>query len=1120
MSRYLFANLMRMLLGLLSIAVLVVVSLALPAAWPPPSLFIAAALFTAFVANFVVLLTKGEASLVHIVGIGGVWAYGPVPAGWIVAVGMMLGSLIRSVWRRSPAFRDLPPGERLGCAAMDVAQQVFSVLAGGLAYAALGGSSPLAGFGLAAALPTFGLLLGFAGVYNLALIWRVIWEGDDWRSYFRGNWQVLLILELLPVPFAALAAISLHTLGREAFALFAALLATVSVVLHRLGSTRVDLEKRLRELSSLGKVSRALRTSLDLPALLDTIYLQVAHLLDVSSFYVALFDFETDTVSFPISIKNGARQQWPSRRSAPRLTDWVIRSRAPLLVPYDLPATLHRLGLEPGDEYPQAWMGVPLVASDRTIGCLAVMSFIPGRTFTQDNLNILTTLAAQASVAIENAQLYGQTQRRATELATLTRISALMSATLDPERVLELVCASILDVMRCQKSAIFLLAEDRRELYLARAEGMSEAFLQASLTLSLDDAPRVRAVATGQPVVVGDVRAAGVAEEIGALAAAEGYRAYADMPLQAQGETIGLLSVFFSEPHHFRQAEVEVLKTFGNQAALAVTNARLYARTDQALARRVEQIAALEAIGRELTATLDLERLFDVVLNRAMEATRASVGSLVIYDAAKGGLLLVASRGYPPEIAEKYRREPWPLDKGITGRVQQTGVIALVPDVSQDPDFADLAEGIRSQLSVPVVRENRVMGVITVESTQPAAFTQEDANFVAQIAVQAAIALENARLFQRVAEGRDRLAAVLDSTREAVLMIDAHGRIALANPRVEEYWGLQRSDLVGQGLDRLLGDPALGLAEKLGYLKEELDYLLAALRRGEAPVTSKASYRVSGPKPRYFERSGAPVHDDAGRVIGWVMVLRDITEAKELEEVREDLTNMIIHDLRAPLTAVLGGLNLIETVLPEDDRDEILRQALEVSLRSSKRILSLVDALLDISRLESGEVQLARTPVRLGALVEEVLADLMPMANEQGVILINQTSPDVPPVAVDEDKVERVFINLIDNALKFTPPGGQVSVQTLVGGQPEAGNGMVVCRVLDTGPGIPEAYREKIFDRFAQIPGRQGRRRGTGLGLAFCKLAVEAHGGRIWVENRPQGGSIFAFTLPMGSVDA
>jgi len=722
-------------------------------------------------------------------------------------------------------------------------------------------------------------------------------------------------------------------------------------------------------------------------------------------------------------------------------------------------------------------------------------------------------------------------------------------------------------------------------------------------------------------------------------------------------------------------------------SALMVVSASLHTIT-RALAQRVQQLFALATISRELTATLDLQRLFDTLIARATEATRANIGKLGIADVAGDNLTFVAGHGLPADVIEFDRDSSWPVGRGVAGRVLRTGEAARIADVRRDLTYAEVNPGMQSQLCVPIMREERRLGLILLESKRRNAFTLEDQDFVRQLAVQAAvaidnarlynevrarlreqsilyeagsmlastmdrqsvypavaqklaeamgaddcvisdymlttgkvetswqlkpvtgsshlvsaeysletfpflarvlrkrkpltvklddpeadpaeqamlqarghgallalpmivsdqvvglveiyvikprdfepgeislaqtlanqaaIAIENARLFSRVMEGRDRLAAVLNSTREGMLVIDSLSMVLLVNPPVEEFWDISAERLLGQRLAGLLDDPELDLPAKLGFKPKEIFELLQRLQAGQALGIPKTQYRVEVPKGRFLERSGAPVLDRFGKAIGWVIILRDVTEEKEIQEMQETLTGMIVHDLRSPLTAMLGSLTLIRDRIPVESQSPVLKQALEVSFRSCNKLLHLVNTLLDLSHLETGEVKLKRSQVNLNSLVDEIFTDLMPLAKDQEIFMFNEVPPTLPTVWVDREKLNRIFTNLIDNALKFTPPGGRIWVRGE--GISQSDNGattpLLKCVVLDTGPGIPVDYQDKVFDRFAQVREQYGRREGTGLGLAFCKLAIEAHGGKIWVENDPAGGSAFYFTLPM-----
>jgi signal transduction histidine kinase len=242
-----------------------------------------------------------------------------------------------------------------------------------------------------------------------------------------------------------------------------------------------------------------------------------------------------------------------------------------------------------------------------------------------------------------------------------------------------------------------------------------------------------------------------------------------------------------------------------------------------------------------------------------------------------------------------------------------------------------------------------------------------------------------------------------------------------------------------------------------------------------------------------------------------IIILRDLTEEHKIQQARQMITDTLIHDLRSPISAVMSALDVLgDAPGLSGTEDELVAQAMKVAQRSTERVYNLVNSLLEIARLQSGDLELNRGPLKLGELTAQVVKDFSMQADEFGVRLENHIPLDLPPVNADRSKIERVLFNLVDNALKFAPAGGEIRLNALL----EAGE-RVIIQISDNGPGIPEDYREKIFDRFSQVPGRRGRTRGTGLGLAFCKLALDAHGERIWVEPASPEGSTFAFSLPV-----
>jgi signal transduction histidine kinase len=259
-----------------------------------------------------------------------------------------------------------------------------------------------------------------------------------------------------------------------------------------------------------------------------------------------------------------------------------------------------------------------------------------------------------------------------------------------------------------------------------------------------------------------------------------------------------------------------------------------------------------------------------------------------------------------------------------------------------------------------------------------------------------------------------------------------------------------------------------------------------------------------------------------------VIVLHDITEEKELEKMREDLTHMIVHDLRSPLTSIMGGIHLSRQLIDRGTDAARVTKLLDIVADSSENMLELVNSLLDISQLEAGQMRLEIEARSLPDLVDGARERVVPLALEGGVTLQVDLPPDLPQVAVDGDLVTRVLVNLLDNAIKFSPRGGVVRVTAdgvsatlnLEESSDITPHRSISVSVTDMGPGIPEEYRDKIFEKFSQVEEQESHRgRGSGLGLTFCKLVVEAHGGRIWVESQMDQGSTFALTLPIAETE-
>jgi len=247
-------------------------------------------------------------------------------------------------------------------------------------------------------------------------------------------------------------------------------------------------------------------------------------------------------------------------------------------------------------------------------------------------------------------------------------------------------------------------------------------------------------------------------------------------------------------------------------------------------------------------------------------------------------------------------------------------------------------------------------------------------------------------------------------------------------------------------------------------------------------------------------------------ISGWLLVFRDITEEVKLARLREDMMHMLVHDLRSPLTVVTGSLDMIESSLADQDTEDA-EFLLMMARRGSDRMLRLVNDLLDISKLESGQLILHPESIDAESMLNETAIRTTPLATEARITVEIAAAPGLPPLYVDVGFIGRVLNNLVDNAIKFTPDEGVVRLWARL--DPEHTPPAMLVGVSDTGPGIPPEEQNRLFEKFQQISSVKGRRAGTGLGLPFCKLAVEAHGGRIWVESEVGRGSTFVMRLPV-----
>lgn len=448
---------------------------------------------------------------------------------------------------------------------------------------------------------------------------------------------------------------------------------------------------------------------------------------------------------------------------------WLARHRKPLLIPDIASRRDVRPKLDRPDFPFRSYLGIPLETRGEFIGTLELISYRTAA-FSERDLMLLQHIAQYATHAIEHARLYEEARRRALELTTLSRVATALTSTLDLSQVLRTIATSVLEVIGCDASAIFVKDEREPLLRLAATHGMSQDYVRRSQVLPIELGGRAHAVATGLPVIVEDISADPTLRRIAPLVEEEGFQAFADLPLRVGERVIGMLAVFFSQPHHFTEAERDLLNTFADQAAIAVENARLYARTERHLQEQQRALSSLQRIARQLSLTFDQEHILRLVLEESLRIAGVPYGTILMRNEA-GQWELTLCVGFLEEEQAALRKELREFPpQSVLAEIERSIQTLYYPNWPGHPVMG--RTDVRSLLLVPIRFGESLAGTIGLLSPQPDAFGDETRQFIETVAAQASIAIANARWHQEQLERAsllhrrtDQLSRVLEVSR-------------------------------------------------------------------------------------------------------------------------------------------------------------------------------------------------------------------------------------------------------------------------------------------------------------------------------------------------------------------
>jgi two-component system NtrC family sensor kinase len=500
----------------------------------------------------------------------------------------------------------------------------------------------------------------------------------------------------------------------------------------------------------------------------------------------------------------------------------------------------------------------------------------------------------------------------------------------------------------------------------------------------------------------------------------------------------------------------------------AETNARR-------LEQRLHELETLAQIGRTVTAMLKPDEVLTTVVEAAVRITGAEEGSLLLLDEESHELYMRASKNFDEEFARTFRLR---VQDSLAGQVLAGGEAVVLDEGA--PQKIKTSYLVHSLVYAPLRVRGRTIGVLGVDNRKAGrTLTREDVTVMLALADYAAIAIENARLYNRTETERTQLETILTQTEDGVLVVDQENRLLLVNRAAQRAFGVD-DRFVGRSVVETFDDARL-----LGLLR--------------APGNLPRREEIELPDGRIVNAQRTPI---AG--VGQAIVMQDITHLKELDRIKSEFVTSVSHDLRSPLTAILGYVDLIGRVgAINEQQQEFLRRV----RASVEHITALITDLLDLGRIEAG-LDTAKEATPIPPLARYAVESQRGAAESRGLALEASLPEELPLVTGDPVLLRQMIGNLIDNAIKYTPTGGKVRVEALAEGD------QVLVRVSDSGPGIPPADQPYLFDKFFRASNVPDGVPGTGLGLSIVKSIVDSHHGRIWVDSALGKGTQFTVVLP------
>lgn len=707
--------------------------------------------------------------------------------------------------------------------------------------------------------------------------------------------------------------------------------------------------------------------------------------------------------------------------------------------------------------------------------------------------------------------------RRNQRLQLVNELALAVNSASDLQAILPPFLAKLAQLIQAEFVALILPDEERKEL-AAHVVLPGGKHVATSLSFTAVDKISNQILQTNVPTLVLYLLDQYQLEK--ELGFSVPFEAIQDLSLTSREQMVGTLAFVSRQPPALDEADWTLLRSVASIIAVAVENARLLDSAQQ----QVDDLIALNEVGRALTSTLDLEQVLKQTTLLIQRALLSEAALLWLLDETEQELVLIAASGLGASLATGYRL---PLDERLVEQVARTSEPHIVADITKDETFLTPLPPLsphqfHSVLSMPVQIKGKTIGVMQALHQKVNHFDQDDLRLSYSMVSSVGIAVENARLFNEVqtfsrqlegmvaertrqlAEEKEKSEAILASMADGLLVLDAQDRILTANKVAETMLNLNLEEQRGQPVN-----PA--------QLKNPLWQCVLQLS-GSPNLTNTATVDVpatAATAARSIQAHSAKMRPGTEESIGTVIVLRDITTLTEVERLKARFMAGVTHELKTPLSVIrLHAKNLMTYYdrLSGANRAELL-----TAIQGQTILLEqLIEDILQLSRLDAGLNDTKREAFNLIEAVNRTITDLRPLAESKHLSLTWQQPPAALSIVADQKQIERVVRNLVDNAIKYTPAGGSITVR--VSAVSTNGQAMTQIRVSDTGIGISLDQQTRVFERFYRVDPSHTIP-GTGLGLSIVKEIVTVYGGEVQLESIPGKGSTFIVTLPVFSRD-